>query len=64
MLWVSTGSSLNHFDSVVLLLVPNLAAARPRPLQPRALDLHACRCAVPAVLLPGHGIFVGHPDLL
>lgn len=52
MLWVSTGSSLNHFDSVVLLLVPHLAAVRPRAVQPGPLDLYSGTSTDEAVLVP------------
>lgn len=64
MSWVSTGSSLIHLDLVVLLLVPHMAAARPRPLQPRAVDLHPGPGPVEALLLPRHGVPLRHADLL
>lgn len=64
MSWVSTGSSLIHLDLVILLLVPDMAAARPRALQSRPVDLHTGSCPIEIVLLSCHGIPVGHTDLL
>ena len=57
-------SSLIRLDLVVLLLIPDLAAARPRPFQPRPLDLHARVGAIEALLVPGDRVPVRHSDLL
>lgn len=63
MSWVSTGNSLIHFDLVVLLLVPHMAAARPCSLQSRIMDLHTSSSTIKIVLLSRYGISFGHTDL-
>lgn len=55
--------SVNHLDLVVLLFILDLAAARPRSLQPRPVDIHSRLGADQAVLLSGNGVLVRHADL-
>lgn len=47
----------------LLFLVSDVAAARPRPLQSRPMDLHARQRAGASLLVPGHRIPQRHPDL-
>lgn len=63
MLWVSTGFSLINLDSVVLLLVPDLAAPRSRPVQSGVVDLHAGYGAIALVFVPRYGVPLRHTDL-
>ena len=49
---------------VFLLFIPDMAAARPRPLQSGPLDIHARARADAALLVPGDRVPQRHTDLL
>lgn len=49
--------------TVVLLLVPDVAAARSRPVQPGSLDLHTGARTVAPLLLSRDRVPLGHADL-